>query len=160
MTVSALTFDSESLADTARLGNAVAAVARPRLVIGLTGHLGAGKTALVRSIAQGLGAPAEAVSSPTYVLVHEYEGTLPIYHFDTYRLEDPAQFSALGVEEYFEGEGVSLVEWADRVPDVLPSDRIEIRVTSFGESKRQFKISATRPKSARVLERIAASLAN
>ncbi len=152
-------FDSHSLDETERLGRAIAAAARPRLVIGLTGHLGAGKTALVRAIAQGLEVSPDAISSPTYVLVHEYAGRLPVYHFDTYRLESPEQFAALGVDEYFEGAGVSLVEWADRVPEILPADRLDIRVETVGPAERRFHLTATGTRSARTVERIAAALA-
>jgi tRNA threonylcarbamoyladenosine biosynthesis protein TsaE len=160
MTTSSFHYASTSLEETARLGQAIAAAARARLVIGLSGHLGAGKTALVRAIATALDVPAEAISSPTYVLVHEYAGRLPVFHFDTYRLDNPAQFAALGVEEYFEGDGICLVEWADRVCDVLPEDRLDIRVTSTSESRRQFELIARGERSNRVLERIQAGVAN
>jgi tRNA threonylcarbamoyladenosine biosynthesis protein TsaE len=113
---------SESEADTDRLGRHLSTIVKPGLVIGLVGELGAGKTRLVRSIAEALGADPEAIASPTFVLIHEYSASLPIYHFDAYRLESIERFEALGVDEYFYGDGVCLVEWADRVRTCLPPD--------------------------------------
>ena len=98
------------------------AVVEPGVVIGLVGPLGAGKTRLVRAIAEALGVDPAAISSPTFVLIHEYEGRLPIYHFDAYRLENPRAFEDLGVAEYWGRDGVCLVEWADRVRGLLPDD--------------------------------------
>ena len=94
----------------------------PGAVVALVGPLGAGKTHLVRAIAEGLGIrDSRVVSSPTFVLIQEYDARLPIYHFDAYRLK-PAEFADLGAHEYFQGEGVCLVEWADRVGEQLPSE--------------------------------------
>ena len=106
-----VTLSSEE--ETARLGQAIADVVETGTVIGLVGPLGAGKTRLVRAIAEALGVDPEAISSPTFVLIQEYKGRLPIYHFDTYRLPTPEAFEDLGVADYWES-GVSLVEWADR----------------------------------------------
>lgn len=114
-------------AATERLGAAIAAQVSPGVVIGLTGPLGAGKTRLVKAIARNLGVPEGAVSSPTFVLVHEYSGGLPVFHFDAYRLGDAAEFEALGAYEYFQAGGVCLVEWADRVAPCLPEDAWSVR---------------------------------
>src|SRR5487761_665488 len=97
----------------------------PRSVIALIGELGAGKTQLARAIAEGLGiADSRIVTSPTFVLVQEYSARLPIYHFDAYRLNTEAEFADLGVHEYFESNGVCLIEWADRVPGCLPAEHL------------------------------------
>src|SRR5579884_3401910 len=94
----------------------------PGAVVGLMGPLGAGKTHLARAIAEGLDiADSRVVTSPTFVLVQEYSARLPIYHFDAYRLNTEAEFADLGVHEYFESDGVCLIEWADRVPGCLPA---------------------------------------
>src|SRR5207237_8651239 len=94
----------------------------PGAVVALVGPLGAGKTHLVRAVAEGLGiASSRVVSSPTFVLIQEYHARLPIYHFDAYRLRTAEDFADLGVHEYFEGSGVCLVEWADRVQACLPA---------------------------------------
>jgi tRNA threonylcarbamoyladenosine biosynthesis protein TsaE len=104
-------------------------------VIALTGELGAGKTTLAKGIAQGLGV-AEEITSPTFTIINEYtSGRLPLYHFDVYRLgegEDAcAGMEELGYEEYFFGDGVTIVEWADLVRDLIPADAIRIAL-SYG----------------------------
>src|SRR5215472_8776139 len=100
----------------AAFGRRLAELLFPGAVVALVGPLGAGKTHLVRALAEGLGiADSRVVSSPTFVLIQEYDARLPIYHFDAYRLKNPAEFANLGIEEYFAAEGVCLIEWADRV---------------------------------------------
>ena len=118
------TFIANNEHDTERLGAALAGVLPPGTVVGLIGTLGAGKTRLVQAVAAALGVPAGNVTSPTFVLVNEYRGgRLPIYHFDTYRLKDDDEFLDLGPEEYFDSSGLTFVEWADRVADLLPAKR-------------------------------------
>ena len=113
--------DNEAATD--RLGKVLAEVLPPGTVIALIGTLGAGKTRLVQSVAAALGVPRDEVTSPTFVLVNEYlNGQLPVYHFDTYRLRDVDEFLELGPEEYFNGAGLTFIEWADRVSDCLPAD--------------------------------------
>ena len=108
--------------ETAALGRILAALIVPGDVVGLVGTLGAGKTRLSRSIAEALGVDPGVIASPTFVLIHEYESlTLPVYHFDAYRLASSAAFDALGAADYWtEGEGLCLIEWADLVADRLP----------------------------------------
>src|SRR5688572_7220392 len=111
-----------TLAETEAFGRRLGRLLFPGAVVALVGPLGAGKTHLVRAIAEGLGiSDSRLVSSPTFVLIQEYEARLPIYHFDAYRLASEAEFADLGVQEYFEGCGVCLVEWADRVKGCLPT---------------------------------------
>ena len=125
------------------LGAALSAVTEPGMVVALIGPLGAGKTRLARSMARSLGVPPDAVTSPTFVLIHEYpQGQLPIYHFDAYRIADLDEFAELGPEEYFDGDGICIVEWADRVKDALPPDRIEIEIQVIGENERLFSVAA------------------
>ncbi|HTU88598.1 MAG TPA: tRNA (adenosine(37)-N6)-threonylcarbamoyltransferase complex ATPase subunit type 1 TsaE [Gemmataceae bacterium] len=110
----------------------------PGSVVALIGELGAGKTHLTRAIAEGLGiADSRIVTSPTFVLVQEYPARLPIYHFDTYRLNAEAEFADLGVHEYFESDGVCLIEWADRVPGCLPAEHLQITLEVTGETARR-----------------------
>ncbi|QDV36671.1 tRNA (adenosine(37)-N6)-threonylcarbamoyltransferase complex ATPase subunit type 1 TsaE [Tautonia plasticadhaerens] len=131
-----LRIDSESERQTDRLGRAIAGAVGPGVVIALVGPLGAGKTRLSRAIAEGLGVDPLAIASPTFVLIHEYEGRLPVYHFDAYRLDDPDAFDALGAAEYLEGEGVCLVEWADRVLDRLPEGAWTVTLEPTGPDSR------------------------
>jgi tRNA threonylcarbamoyladenosine biosynthesis protein TsaE len=129
-------------ATTEALGRALASIAKPGLVIGLMGDLGAGKTRLVRAMAEALGVEPGAIASPTFVLIHEYAGQLPIYHFDAYRLAGPDDFDALGAPEYFASGGLCLVEWADLVLDRLPGDAWLVRLSATGPTSRVATIEA------------------
>jgi tRNA threonylcarbamoyladenosine biosynthesis protein TsaE len=136
-----IVIDVQSLAESETLGRRLAAHLFPGAVVALVGTLGAGKTHLVRAIAQGLDIPNPAVvTSPTFVLIQEYEARLPIYHFDAYRLASEGEFAELGVHEYFQGNGVCLVEWADKVRNCLPAERLEIRIAITGDQSRRFEI--------------------
>ena len=135
-------FTLENENDTDRLGAALAAVLQPGSVIALNGTLGAGKTRLVRAIATALGVAAERVTSPTFVLVHEYtDGRLPVYHIDAYRLKDDDEFLGLGPDEYFEADGLTFIEWAERVADCLPAERLDISIEVTGQEQRMVTIS-------------------
>jgi tRNA threonylcarbamoyladenosine biosynthesis protein TsaE len=135
-----LIVDLDSEDETARLGRIIAGVIAPGVVIGLVGPLGAGKTRLVRAVAEALEVDPAAISSPTFVLIHEYEGRLPIYHFDAYRLQNPQAFEDLGVADYWSSDGVCLVEWADRVRGLLPDDCWMITLEPTGLTTRAVRI--------------------
>lgn len=154
MTDQTLTFTAESESDTARLGRALADVLPNGSVVALVGTLGAGKTRLVQAIAEASGVDAATVVSPTFVLVHEYAGRRPIYHFDAYRLKDHDEFLALGPEEYFDGAGVTLVEWADRVARCLPPEYLEIRIDVGGPTRREFSVRSVGGSYAEVVARL------
>jgi len=147
-------FDARSEADTETLGAAMAGVLEPGGVIALVGDLGAGKTRLVQAVAAGLGVDRRAVKSPTFVLLQEYEGRLPIYHFDTYRLANTDEFLELGADEILTAEGICLIEWADRVTDVLPADRLTIEIEVTGPQARTFCFTATGQKSRAIVSRL------
>ena len=149
-----IALDSEE--ETASLGRTIAEVVEAGTVIGLVGPLGAGKTRLVRAIAEALGVEPDAISSPTFVLIQEYEGRLPVYHFDTYRLTSASAFEDLGVSDYWDA-GVSLVEWADRVAGLLPEDRWTITLEPVGATSRRVRVEvpAGRPELAdRLVEQL------
>ncbi len=149
------TFSAQNEADTDRLGTALASVLPPGTVIALIGTLGAGKTRLVQAVAAAVGVPRANVTSPTFLLVNEYtSGRLPIYHFDTYRLKDDDEFLNLGPDEYFDSNGLTFVEWADHVEDLLPTDRVEISIDVLGETARRFQIRGTTPPMEHVTKRI------
>jgi tRNA threonylcarbamoyladenosine biosynthesis protein TsaE len=136
-------FDVGDLSETVQLGRRLGGLLFPGAVVALIGPLGAGKTHLVRAIAEGLGiADSRVVSSPTYVLIQEYTARLPIYHFDAYRLRNPAEFSDLGVHEYLQGDGVCLIEWADRVPASLPHEWLQVTIDITGETTRRVRVEA------------------
>lgn len=143
---------------TERLGALLADVLEPGTVVALVGNLGAGKTRLVRAVAEAAGVDRREINSPTFVLVHEYDGRWPIYHFDTYRLHDTSEFLELGADEYFHSAGVCFVEWADRVTSVLPGDHLRIDIITTGDSSREFRFTAAGLRSARLVERLAVKL--
>lgn len=130
------------LAATEALGRRLGPLLFPGAVVALVGGLGAGKTHFVRAVAEGMGVrnPA-AVTSPTFVLIQEYPARLPIYHFDAYRLNTAEEFVALGADEYFHGDGVCLVEWADRVAEALPAERLEVRFRVVSDAGREATVT-------------------
>ncbi|GAC1472142.1 MAG: tRNA (adenosine(37)-N6)-threonylcarbamoyltransferase complex ATPase subunit type 1 TsaE [Isosphaeraceae bacterium] len=138
-----LSIEIDTETETDRLGHAIASAIEPNVVIGLVGPLGAGKTRLVRSVASGLGVDPESVSSPTYVLINEYNGRLPVFHLDAYRLPRPEMFEALGVAEYWERGGVCLVEWANLVSNFLPTTSWWITLQQTGGERRLVTIVAS-----------------
>jgi tRNA threonylcarbamoyladenosine biosynthesis protein TsaE len=110
-------------------------------VVALIGELGAGKTLLVRAIASGLGVANERlVTSPTFVLVQEYMGRWPLFHFDAYRLRSPSEFFELGVEEYYGAGGICLIEWADRVEPCLPAEYLRVTLEVLGQQSRRITL--------------------
>jgi tRNA threonylcarbamoyladenosine biosynthesis protein TsaE len=128
--------------ETESFGAELAARLRPGDCVALVGPLGAGKTALVRGIARGLGVddPA-AVASPTYVLVHEYDGPVPVYHIDLYRMADPdAELADLGLDEML-ADGVVLIEWADRTDAALPRPRWHVAMAHAGPTSRRIELT-------------------
>ena len=143
---------STSPQHTTRLGQVIGRVIRGGETIALYGPLGAGKTALVRGIAQGLGGSPTAVSSPTFVVIREYDqGRLPLAHVDLYRIRSPRELESTGLIEYFSGQTVTAIEWADKGLGTLPPDRIEIALNHRAARSRTIHVSATGPKSDNVL---------
>ncbi|HVL15887.1 MAG TPA: tRNA (adenosine(37)-N6)-threonylcarbamoyltransferase complex ATPase subunit type 1 TsaE [Gemmata sp.] len=138
------TIDIPDLAATEAFGRRLGELLFPGAVVALVGQLGAGKTHLTRAVAEGLGVknPA-AVNSPTFVLIQEYPARLPIYHFDAYRLSGEREFAELGVDEYFRGDGVCLVEWADKVAATLPADHLRIDIAIVDANRRRFTLTAS-----------------
>jgi len=125
--VSVRVFRTESEDETIALGRALAKELPARCVVLLIGNLGAGKTTLAKGIADGLGAAApDEVSSPTFTLIHEYGPR--VFHVDLYRLETAEEAAALGLEELFEQDAVTLIEWGERFPELLPEERLEITI--------------------------------
>lgn len=135
-------FEAADEEATARLGAALAHSLPDGAVVALCGTLGAGKTRLVQAIAEADGVNRRDVVSPTFVLMQQYQGRRPIYHFDTYRLRDEDEFLALGPEEYFESAGLTFIEWADRVEAQLPPERLEVHIEVTGPQSRRFRVIA------------------
>jgi len=116
-------------------------------VLALVGPLGAGKTAFVKGLAAGLGLPPRQAVSPTFTLIHEHDGPVPLYHADLYRLAGPAEAAELGLEDYAERGGILAVEWAERAAGLLPADTLTVRFEILGP--RQRLITIERPKDGR-----------
>ena len=152
------TYEAADEAATAVLGAALAEVLPNGTTVALCGTLGAGKTRLVQAIAAAAGIDPREVLSPTFVLVHEYHGRRSLNHLDAYRLRDESEFLDLGPDEYFESDGLTLVEWADRVEHCLPAERIEVSIAVTGPQSRRFEVRAIGPRYANVIDRLAAKL--
>lgn len=134
-----------SLSETDALGAVVERVLENGTVVSLLGTLGAGKTRFVQATSVAAGVPEDDVTSPTFVLIQEYvSGNRPIFHFDAYRLKDDDEFLELGPEEYFDGGGLTFIEWADRVESCLPRDYVQIRISQTGAESRLFEFQRIR----------------
>jgi tRNA threonylcarbamoyladenosine biosynthesis protein TsaE len=134
-------FETHGEEETIELGRRIAATLPKRVVVLLIGNLGAGKTTLAKGIISGLGASEpEDVTSPTFTLIHEY-GERRAYHIDLYRLDRAEQVATLGLDEIFDREAVVLIEWGERFLQLLPVNRIEIRIEPLNEASRRIEIT-------------------
>ncbi len=145
------TFVSTSAEETKALAAALAPLARPCDIILLNGDLGAGKTQFSQGFANALGVEQQ-VTSPTFTILLEYkDGRLPLYHFDLYRLEDDEELEDIGYFDVLEADGVSLVEWADKFPDALPEDYLELRIAIAPDKTRLLTATPEGPRSEELL---------
>ena len=136
-----MTYHTRSAAETAEVGARIAAMLSPPAVVMLIGDLGSGKTTLAKGIVQALGAaPPEEVLSPTFSLVHEYEGEPKVYHLDLYRLDTVPQLETLGLEDIWEQRAIVLIEWGERFDSELPGVRLEVRLDYDGDHGRVIEI--------------------
>jgi tRNA threonylcarbamoyladenosine biosynthesis protein TsaE len=145
---------SKSVADTDRLGRRIGRSLQGGEVIALYGELGSGKTALVRGLAAGLGAAPQSVSSPTFVLIHEYRGRLRLAHADLYRLDSTADLPHLGLSDYEDGRTVTAIEWADKAGHELPADRLEIHLQHRSPGTREIAVTPRGARARRLLARL------
>ncbi|BDD87146.1 tRNA (adenosine(37)-N6)-threonylcarbamoyltransferase complex ATPase subunit type 1 TsaE [Desulfofustis limnaeus] len=130
-----------SLESTRRFGVALGMVCRAGDIIAFGGDLGAGKTTLIQAVAKGAGVHAdEYVCSPSFALLHEYQGHIPLYHLDLYRLRSADEVLALGLDDYFQRDGIALVEWYDRAPELFPVETLIVRLFPHGASGRQLHL--------------------
>ena len=146
------TVTSKSAAQTKALGRRLAAALAPGDVLALCGDLGSGKTTFVQGVARGLKV-REAVTSPTFVLVREYPGRLPIYHLDLFRLNRLDDLETIGYDEYLAGQGVTLIEWAQKMPQALPRDYVELTFTVSGPTTRTIAAIPHGPRAEQLVRR-------
>jgi tRNA threonylcarbamoyladenosine biosynthesis protein TsaE len=138
--------------DTLRLGATLGRVLKPGSVVALMGDLGSGKTRLTQGIALGLEvSPSDPVSSPSFALIHEHPARVSLYHMDFYRIPEGRWDPELGLEEYLWGNGACVIEWAERVLERLPDDRLEVRLTIEGTRKRRMEFVAKGEKHRKIL---------
>ena len=136
-------FTSKSTTETIKLGQKIGKSLHKGDVVALCGQLGSGKTVLVKGVAEGLGVSNyNYVNSPTFVILKEYRARVPLYHFDVYRLNDICEFSTVGYGEYFYGNGVSVIEWADKIKEALPKEHLMINIEIVSENERKINIKA------------------
>jgi len=140
-----------SAAETVALGERLGRVAEPGDLVCLWGDLGAGKTQVAKGVARGLDIE-DTVNSPTFILMNEYAGRLPLFHVDLYRLADAADALAGGVVDDRQIDGVTVVEWPDRMGDVLPAGRLDVRIAGSGDEEREIEVVATDPRFDRLVE--------
>ena len=121
-------FESFSAEETYALGKKLGEEASPGMIYRMTGDLGVGKTVFTKGFAVGLGV-TDTVNSPTFTIVQEYKGRLPFYHFDVYRIEEPEEMEEIGYEDYFFGDGVCMIEWAELIEELLPKEAVKICIS-------------------------------
>ena len=147
---------SDSVAVTRDIGRRLGAACQAGAVVALVGELGAGKTQLVKGLGAGLAVPdAEHISSPTFILAAEYPGRLRLFHVDAYRLTGAEETETIGLAEMLAADGAVAVEWADRIADALPEDRLTVAMASTGATARRLALDAGGPRSAALLDRFA-----
>ena len=129
---------SYSPEETAEIAGSFSASILPGDVITMNGDLGVGKTAFVQGLAKGLEID-EYLSSPTFTIVNCYEGRLPLYHFDVYRIDDPDEMYEIGYDEYIDGDGVCVIEWAENIAEILPRERYDITISKDYEKGENFR---------------------
>jgi tRNA threonylcarbamoyladenosine biosynthesis protein TsaE len=148
---------SGSSEETVKIGSRLGRLLSRGDVVALKGDLGSGKTTLVKGMAHGAGVKdAKHVNSPSFVILKEYSGKIPIYHFDVYRLDDPSSMDTVGYKEFFYGEGASVIEWADKIEELLPEERMDIEMTVSGASERELNVTALGKRYENLLRRLRA----
>jgi tRNA threonylcarbamoyladenosine biosynthesis protein TsaE len=147
---------TRSAAETKALGEILGSLLTGRLVIALTGDLGSGKTAFVQGLARGLQVPAEYyITSPTFTLINEYPGRLTLHHVDLYRIGHPGEVYGIGLHDIMLGNGVTVIEWADRIQSELPEEQVQIHFELADVQSRNLTLTATGSAAVTMLKLIA-----
>lgn len=148
-----ITLKTNSGEETFLLGKRLGQLLQPSMILCLSGDLGAGKTQMTKGIATGLDIE-DYITSPTYTLINEYSGRLPLYHFDVYRLENSDELNELGYQEYFFGNGITVIEWADIISEAVPKDRLWIIIRKMEADKRRIVLDGVGDTYLELLERL------
>src|SRR3972149_6666245 len=139
--VKKVVFQTKSTSETIRVGKDIGRWLLPGDVVALVGELGAGKTQFIKGLAAGVGIESSAyVSSPSFTLIHEYPGQMPFYHIDLFRLGREQEAEDLGLEDYFLGRGITAIEWADKIPSLLPKELLFISIAYVDKDIRSLEI--------------------
>jgi tRNA threonylcarbamoyladenosine biosynthesis protein TsaE len=134
-------FQTKSSVETIRIGKSIGSRLLPGDVVALVGELGAGKTQFIKGMAMGVGVGKPTyISSPSFTLINEYPGKIPFYHIDLFRLEWEKEAEELGLEDYFQGEGITAIEWADKIPSFLPKEMLLIHIAYTGKKTRSIEM--------------------
>lgn len=139
---------------TEQIGEALGSLLGPGDLVCLHGDLGAGKTHFSFGIAMGLEVREQYITSPTFAFVNEYEGRIPFYHIDLYRLKDPSELQGIGFDEYIESDGATVIEWAERAGDELPAERLSVYLSHLDERSREIGFLAEGERYERTLEQL------
>ncbi len=126
--------------ETVALGRELARLLEPGMLLSLSGPLGAGKTCFIKGVALGLGIAEEEIKSPSFTLVNEYYGRLPLFHFDLYRIANPVELKEIGWDDYLLRDGVIAVEWGEKATGFLPAERIEVQFQILSDTEREIRI--------------------
>jgi len=136
-----MVFQTSNTSETIRMGKRLGRLLQPGDVVALIGDLGTGKTQFIKGLAEGVGVgKATYVSSPSFTLINEYPGRTPLYHIDLFRLESEKEAEGLGLEEYVRGNGITAIEWADKIPSLLPEELLWVKIHYTGEHSRSLEI--------------------
>jgi tRNA threonylcarbamoyladenosine biosynthesis protein TsaE len=137
-----IVIQTRSASETVRIGKTIGTRLLLGDVVALVGELGAGKTQFIKGLAAGLGIENSAyISSPSFTLIHEYPGAIPFYHIDLFRLGNEQEAEELGLEDYFQGRGITAIEWADKIPSLLPEEYLLISIVYMDKDLRSLEIS-------------------
>ena len=148
------TIATSSLEETRRLGERLGRLLKEGDIICLHGELGAGKTSFTQGIAKGMGVAKAFITSPTFVIANEYKGRLALYHIDLYRLNNIAEIEDIGLSEYLKGEGVTVIEWAEKAEGLLSEERLSVYLENLGGDKRMLAFKAKGKRYEEVIEKI------
>ena len=143
---------TSSTEQTEEAGRVLGTLLEPGDLVCLFGDLGAGKTHFSYGVAQGLQVSEQYVTSPTFTFVNEYEGRIPFYHIDLYRLKDPSELESIGFEEYVDSDGATVIEWAERAEDELPDDKLNVYLSHVSENSREIGFFAEGERYVKLLE--------